>query len=131
MLLALGTAVVLLEVHQASHLKTIVEEPKAAADDCLGDLAFLVTINRVGKGKARTPIAVIRNVILRLPAQSAGQSEERVGLPVVLEKKAASNTFAKIFLTARRIVQPIWSACSWSGACSGNLSYGFSLRESV
>ena len=82
-----GAAAVALDVHQAAESEAIVEEAVSAAQHGLGLLAILVAVERVGEGNTRTPVAVIRNVILRLPAQAAGESQICVGLPVVLHEE--------------------------------------------
>ncbi len=82
--LALGGAVQHFQVHQVSHRETIVEEAKTSAQNGLGYCALLVAVKGVCKSHTRSPVAVIRNVILRLPAQAAGEREILVDRPIVL-----------------------------------------------
>ena len=76
LLLAVRTAVVLLQRHQAADVEAVVEESIAAAQNGLRLRAFLVSVKRVGERKARATVVVIGNMILRLEAQAAGQGQE-------------------------------------------------------
>ncbi len=92
--LAVGGAVQGFEIHQVAHSEAIVEEAETAAQNRFGYRAFLVAVERVREGHARGPVVVIGDVILRLPAQAAGEREVLVHLPVILEKSAPLKTLA-------------------------------------
>ena len=48
-----------------------------------------MAVERIREGHARRPVAVIGDVILRLPAQASGEREVLVYLPVVLDEERA------------------------------------------
>ena len=59
----------------------------AAAQHGLGGCAFFVPVERVGEGDARRPVVVVRDVVLRFPADAGRSREVVVDLPVVLKEK--------------------------------------------
>ncbi len=67
--------------------EAIVEEAEASAQDRFGHGALLVPVKSVRESDARGPVAVVGNVVLRLPAQPAGEREVLVHLPIVLDKE--------------------------------------------
>ena len=80
-----GVAVGAIRLQYVAHLEAVVEESIASAEDGLG-LVVLVTIECVSQSNTRGPVAVICDLVLSFPTQAAGEGQEFVDFPVVLEK---------------------------------------------
>ena len=76
--LALRGSVEHLQVHHVAYGEAVVEEAEPAAHNGLRNCALLMSVEGIREGKSRTPVAVISDVVLRLPAQAAGESQIQV-----------------------------------------------------
>src|SRR6202042_3545878 len=69
LLLTVGSAALPLGNEQVSQSESIVENTESAAQHGLGRCSVLVPIERIRKRDARSPVTVVRDMILRLPPQ--------------------------------------------------------------
>ena len=86
-MLAVRAAIETLSQKHIANIKAIVEDAIASAQHGLGLLGIFVAVESVGEGDTRSPVVVVGDMILRFPANAAGEGQILVGLPIVLKEQ--------------------------------------------